>query len=377
MNNVVFRRNTGGQETDLYLASFNLHRSTKTAVTSEFASLDPADMTLSRKVINKKTKCLTAAKDQEGHPLEVKLCPFCHGILPVYFHERDMRFVSVVGFTNSGKTTYLAALYKQLFSNRHVGIKQTIGDDYIPGYASALEKDVDSSAAATKTLLGPYIFNITVNDCSKLPEKVIYSDCDYVIYDIPGEAFRDEAWVRKNAGFIKRSDSVIFIVDPTALDGTRIVADCLFKVFGSGYAQNVAIIINKVDTIKGVDLDINAVSSNHNYEVCPPVDWDQIHFNDSLVERDIISHNQEIGYFVDGIKSVFSAEQGENVRIFATNLVTSKNKQRVFNPNGAEEPFFWLMSKSGLYPMVSKTGTLGGSHSKSITGSLKELFKRK
>lgn len=54
------------------------------------------------------------AVDAFGVSSKVRICPYCHNVLPFEFGKYPVKYISVVGITSSGKTVYLSQLLRQI-----------------------------------------------------------------------------------------------------------------------------------------------------------------------------------------------------------------------------------------------------------------------
>lgn len=129
--------------------------------------------------------------------------------------SKDPVIFSVVGFSGHGKTVYLAALFNFL--------DHQLTDIWTGFAASVLDQDSLNKLNENRRRLRD----------GKLPERTAVNfprpgifrpsnmphlaDTTVLICDPPGEAFTDEERITELAGFVKRSNCILFLIDITAL----------------------------------------------------------------------------------------------------------------------------------------------------------------
>ena len=145
---------------------------------------------------------------------------------PYYFdlhsdeYAQDPVILSVVGFGGHGKTVFLCALFHYLdhdliklwpnFYNRR------LDQDSLTTLQTQLDKLTAGilPPRTDKIFPRPGIFRPThmpkVPGTGKMP---VLDDTTILIYDPPGEAFKTESEIVELAGFVKRSDCLLFLID--------------------------------------------------------------------------------------------------------------------------------------------------------------------
>ena|GEM_PF-3288184 len=155
---------------------------------------------------------LYSARDIYGVETTRRICPECHNPLPAKYGENEVKLVSVIGITASGKTVYLSQLCRH-FSEfcSEVGITST------PTSKAAMDfRDANPIKMGEKlpegTLAGglsqPLCFDLSIRKSNQLITNTI------VFYDISGENCVDEKQMEKFGCFIKHSGAIILLLDP-------------------------------------------------------------------------------------------------------------------------------------------------------------------
>ena len=138
-------------------------------------------------------------------------CPRCGKLLPEDYGQYDVKFISVIGITGSGKTVYLSQLLKNLQTElsgigmNMVGNLQLL-DDFVN----------DNKIEAGKPL--PYSTPIEIQQpmIVTIEKATDRSRCTLVLYDVAGELFTLPlaAELPCFAPFITHSDGIIVLIDP-------------------------------------------------------------------------------------------------------------------------------------------------------------------
>ncbi|HMG74257.1 MAG TPA: SUMF1/EgtB/PvdO family nonheme iron enzyme [Pyrinomonadaceae bacterium] len=152
---------------------------------------------------------------------------------PYYFdlhsdeYARDPVILSVVGFGGHGKTVFLCALFHYL-DNDLISLwpkfyNRRLDQDSLTTLQTHLDKlTAGILPERTDTIFPrPGIFRPThmpkANGAGKMP---VLDDTTILIYDPPGEAFKTESEILELAGFVKRSDCLLFLIDIVGLGGS-------------------------------------------------------------------------------------------------------------------------------------------------------------
>lgn len=161
-----------------------------------------------------------------------RVCCHCHNPLPNLYGKNPVRFISVVGISNAGKTVYLS---------------QLIGN--MADYMSKV--GLGASQMGTSTQI--FMENNKVKEGVPLPgstpaesfqQPLFYQLSDgrqvetLVIYDVAGEVFVDAALVQHFAPFVQHSDGVILIIDPMQ-----------FSSNGAGITDKPTAVLDKIHSL--------------------------------------------------------------------------------------------------------------------------------
>ena len=272
--------------------------------------------------------------------LTKRVCPKCHKELYSDFGMLRQKSISIIGSPESGKTTYLCALYGRL--------RQTFSGTNTDGLATNLEileknskvlhdqslgRETPEDAlkwVATSEVSDPYIFRNTRNM--------------FYLRDIPGEYFNNENAGRLSlaGNYIKSSDAMIFIIDFGHIDEAIEVIHTIHDSFG-GLSVETAFVITKKDLIQST-MDIPAQSPV--WRVCDytdgrPISTDEIRTKSRAIRDTIVKNRCEqllscIDEYMGGRKGTW----------FISGVF---DREGNFNTEGLEEPFLWLLGKLGMY----------------------------
>lgn len=148
-----------------------------------------------------------------------RVCKFCHNPLPQNYGRYPVKFAAIVGITGSGKTVYISQLLKGikiylakvgLSTDRSVSVRT-----FIENNAVAKDKPLPASTPV-KQLQQPLFFNIHKD----IGEDRISTNT-FVLYDIAGEVFKEQALVEKFAEVIQRADGIITLIDPMQFESIK------------------------------------------------------------------------------------------------------------------------------------------------------------
>ena len=166
---------------------------------------------------------------------------------------------SVVGFSGHGKTVYLAALFDYLDHQL---------TDIWPGFAARV-LDQDSLTRLNENrrrlrngeLPGRTAVNFPRPGIMRPSGMPHLTDRTVLVCDPPGEAFTDQAQISELAGFVKRSQCVLFLIDLGALGAaTADEMATLLETYllglrtmgGSDKRQHLVIVYTKADRMQAV-----------------------------------------------------------------------------------------------------------------------------
>ncbi len=153
---------------------------------------------------------------ESGEKSERRICPHCHNPLPKGYGKNPVRFVTVVGIANSGKTVFLAQLLKNIKTYcAKIGVSalsnspsvQTFLADYSIAKGTRLP-----SPTPKNRFQQPLFFQITRNEEKSGEEKRVTETL--VLYDVAGEVFESDDTVSGFAPFIEHADGLMVLIDP-------------------------------------------------------------------------------------------------------------------------------------------------------------------
>ncbi|MEI6131420.1 MAG: GTPase domain-containing protein [Bacillota bacterium] len=351
-NNVVFRKKDGEKVTDEYIKAYEKNKGNEDFSRNDYKYVDPAFFPEHEKKYSD-SNLLLSIRDKTGNELDDRLCPYCHSEFHTGFGERETFPFSVIGNTNAGKTTYLSAISKQVKNSIFLNLIHVGGEKTIERYGEVLDKtefkDLSDNSKSTVAFLGPYIYDAITNIpvTKKTPKK---KDATLVFYDLPGESFKNPEDISKNASYISHSSGWIFLIDPT-MDHKNAVSvfDSIYNSFiasGNRHKTNIALVINKGDLLTDIGNDeyFTAMQQRTYFEK-EPLDLQLVKKNSDEIRRVIVNKSGDLRALEANVSKFFGEK---NFSWF----ITSCFNQDGFKPINCEEPFYWLLSKIGLYPSV-------------------------
>jgi hypothetical protein len=304
-----------------------------------------------------------------------RICSHCHETLPPTTGEYKNHIYAVIGGPDSGKTHYIAVLINLL--QNELGPKMdfmldALGDEtrikydrdfYKPLFEKheVIRKTV--SATANKSVQKPLIYGISI-----LKNNKVKSYLTLVFFDTAGEDLNSEDTMAIVNKYIYRSDGIIMLVDPLQIVGVR------------NKLPNVA----KPKTISSKSLDILSrttqliqkglsLTPTDKINIPLAVSFTKMDAVEDLLEGDYqlkhkSSHHK--GLNLDDIEAVSSEMKalldkwGEGA---LTQMAEARYKDNKFFglsalgmnphvtqkvdkiiPNRIEDPFLWLLYKSGI-----------------------------
>ena len=150
---------------------------------------------------------------KNGEITSRRVCPFCHNPLPHQYGKHDVKFVTVIGITSSGKTVYLSQLLKNLRNNAaKVGLNAVVSaagaGNYVERNAVAMDKALPG-ATAQGTFEQPLFYDLirSTDDGRKLTDT-------FVLYDVAGENCVQADYLKRFAPFIEHADGILLLIDP-------------------------------------------------------------------------------------------------------------------------------------------------------------------
>lgn len=158
---------------------------------------------------------INRAVDEFGVVTKVRICPYCHNVLPFEFGKYPVKYISVAGITSSGKTVYLSQLLRQIetfFVKAGLTVVGTYdeAERFLENYKVLKDVPLPRGNAADG-LMPPLALNVK---CNKTQQ--VYT---LVFYDIAGENCVVPEQMEKYGPFIQNSDGIVLMVDPAQFLG--------------------------------------------------------------------------------------------------------------------------------------------------------------
>lgn len=208
--------------------------------------------------------------DPRGEPCTRRVCKHCHNPLPFGYGRHNVKFVSVIGITASGKTVFLSQLLHDMRKySQKVGLDATLTADgalvFVERNQVAAGKPLPDATPA-RNLQQPLFFDMSSRDPKTNDVRVD----TFVMYDVAGELFDPHRTsspdMDKYAPFLCNSDGLIFLIDPMQIQRIRAVAndaearseattviDQIHHIITSDgsdkrFSKPVAVCVSKIDT---------------------------------------------------------------------------------------------------------------------------------
>jgi len=304
-----------------------------------------------------------------------RICPHCHETLPLTTGEYKNHIYAVIGGPDSGKTHYIAVLINLLMNE--LGPKMNFildalddetrikyrRDFYKPLFENHEVIPKTPSARANRNVKKPLIYGISI-----LKNKKIINYLTLVFFDTAGEDLNSEDTMVVVNKYIYRSDGIIMLIDPLQIVGVRNKLPNVDKPVSIS-SQSLDILSRTTQLIeKGLTL-----TPTDKINIPLAVSFTKMDAVEGLLEGDFqLKHksNHHKGLNLDDIEAVNSemkallSEWGENALI---QLATTRYKDNKFFglsalgtnphrtqkvdkiiPNRIEDPFLWLLYKSGI-----------------------------
>lgn len=370
-NDAVFRCNSGEKRVDEYLKTFNIENGNEAFEREDFGFIDPADLS-AQQIIMDSEKHITGVENPNlamHLPLQQRLCPYCHNELLRSFGKKETRYIAVVGVPNSGKTTYLAAVNNSMRRKNwnwiSLNSEKSSPLDIVTDLYSANQI---KTKVATESIQGPYFYSLNYTG-ENVKENI---ESHVVFFDVPGEFYSNVDKITNSlANFLSEADGIIFIVNSAEeVEYRKAIQDGSFKKLirvndileafeQAGITKNkkTAIVFNKIDLIEdeiGLDPRL-AIFPKSTDGIINEQEIDELSRNTiSLILGDGAANPNltqvALNRYMRKIMQVF----GTDCRVFATRLIRECGKDSdsyIFNSEGAETPFLWLLSKIGVFPI--------------------------
>ncbi len=364
-NNVVFRHSDAGLRAagrdlkeyrvpDVYRQAYNANHAIPVSNAVDLKVVDPAYFPEEDKAYT--DGLLTALRCGEGYSMSERICPFCHNKLYAGAGSMPMQQMAIIGGSNSGKTTFEAAMIYQL-TNSGIGcINNTLNDKggidasvenniniLLRGSQQRLEKLQQGGVpewSATENYHGPYIFQISPGQGS-VPFALAF-------YDLPGEQFKNNiTMVQRRAPYIATAKTCLCLVDLNDISTVTDVIAALSSHFGQemkANGVNLALVLYKADLLSQAVDGITKVVTPMRIGTGMPVDMNQIEFASKQLERFVVKKE---GRLMGAYNAICSLLGAENVRLF---IAQSFDENGNFDPRGCEVPLLWSLARQGIYP---------------------------
>lgn len=176
----------------------------------EFCRMPVLEISDANELIYDEDGFLIAIKDKAGKKTERRICPHCHNLLPRFYGKDEIKFISVIGITSSGKTVYLSQLIDNLEDDlEKVGCSVIYSAESTEFRKNHLvRRGYPLPAGTVVRFVPPLYFTIQGN-----------RNVTLVAYDIAGEACVDVERISTYGNFIKNSDGIIMLIDPGQFKG--------------------------------------------------------------------------------------------------------------------------------------------------------------
>ncbi len=222
---------------DYYVYDLGYNEENATANSKQYSFFEPEKYTNTKGIqvvetlINDKKYYSKLLFDKEHyqtsyHETDIRLCPHCHNILPDKFGIRKNLSISMVGYTNAGKTVFLTSLIYALQRNRNIKAtlipvgQQTDYTNTINTYTDEIfVKRILPDATRSKQPPLVYVYTYKYKVRNKKQEiEEIQESINLIFYDIEGEACRSVEKLKKEGNNIRHSDGIIYLLDPVRLE---------------------------------------------------------------------------------------------------------------------------------------------------------------
>ncbi len=153
-----------------------------------------------------------------------RLCPSCHNVLPPHIDDHEDLIISIVGSRGSGKSHYIGVLIDEL--QKHV-IPDVFGGNFMETDKSVRDQYMQKYYYPLYQLCQP--LNLTNPNEKQKPliyETVIGKgkktmNLTFIFYDTAGENYEDLMTMTTVNKYICQSTGIIFLVDPSQVEEIR------------------------------------------------------------------------------------------------------------------------------------------------------------
>lgn len=295
----------------------------------------------------------------EGYQMEERLCPFCHSRLYASAGRLPMQQMAIIGATNSGKTTFEAAMIHQMTRSGMGCINNTLDetgrlDNVVQENVQLLLKRSGQRLGklnqpdagewgATENYHGPYIFSVAPGGGA--------AAFSLAFYDLPGEHFRNNInLIKLRAPYIASAKTCLCLIDLNNIASVTAVIGALNTNFGDEMKRNgvnLALVLYKADLLYEAVNDIREVVQPLTVAAGAPLDMTQIEVASKKLENFVIKKDDILRGAYHAICSLLGED---NVRLF---MAQAFDEEGGFAPRGCEVPLLWSLARQGLYPQKS------------------------
>lgn len=345
--------------------------------------------------IRDKDGFVIGAIDDRGIETQYRICPHCHNRLPKEYGKDEIKVVSVVGISGSGKTVMLSQLIENI-------------EDYAVKVGGTINYDSEDSARkfimrykvrggetlpiGTREHFSPPIFL----RFSKRNKEGRIEKCMIVIYDIAGESCIKAEGLETYGPFVRNADGIILLVDPGQIAAFGCSNEELEKPTAVINAMSRAFLL-EADTASQVPLALAYSKS----DMLRNIGLDEIQENSNIF-RDIkysgnrgfmLDEFRNIDFEVENLTRKYSETLYQTVRdkfavrgFFAFSALGSGTERKKLDdgrqinvlkqhvqPIRLEEPMMWILYKWGLIEGVTKNMDAGTEKKRAIN-SIEGIF---
>lgn len=313
-----------------------------------------------------------AVNDRFGQETRRRVCPHCHNPLPIHYGKNDVKFISVIGITGSGKTVYLSQMLKYMAKYaaqlNMVATPTTDIENFIKNNPVEAGKPLPSASVEGR-FSQPMVYDLA----RELSITEVRTDT-IVLYDIAGEDCQSPNAMQKYGKFVQHSSGIILLVDPQKQLDLRsddeiaepairtepqIVLETIHNVFlnlpSSEKCQiPLAVCVSKSDSIidylqKAEDVascDIQPIKDEHlvNIPEFNATEYNKLNQEIRKLTQGPLMATLHVGYLNYNFFA-FSATGGPAIMRPDENGVSYKYLKGPATPKRIAEPLFWMFYK--------------------------------
>ncbi|MEH7094816.1 TRAFAC clade GTPase domain-containing protein [Neobacillus vireti] len=167
-------------------------------------------------------RVIVGLSDKYSEVTKNRLCPECHNDLPITAGKYPSNIISIVGATAVGKSVYITSLIHILqhvtannFDAACIPLDNGISRRFRQEYEAPLfENNHLLQATAITKRQEPLIFQFVFKDENRSPLTLVF-------FDVAGDGMTSKEYIKKQAGHIKNSAGILFLVDPMQIRTIR------------------------------------------------------------------------------------------------------------------------------------------------------------